>query len=123
MTTAEKARAYADKKIKNDYGVSSKAFREAGCRLGYEDVVQAYKDGATEALASQWKDSKVELPEDDSVVLAKIAETANEHEFIRYTVARYTDGCWIFQDEYFEDCMVSHWLRIPALPDGKEGEV
>ncbi len=108
MTTEDKAKAYADR-----YEAKPMA----------ETAIRAYIAGHFEALASQWKDPKVELPEDDSVVLAKIAETANEHEFIRYTVARYTDGCWIFQDEYFEDCMVSHWLRIPALPDGKEGEV
>ena len=113
MTTEEKARAYAD-----NLPVTAATW---GMRKSV--IADAYLAGATEALASQWKDPKVELPEDDSVVLAKIAETANEHEFIRYTVARYTDGCWIFQDEYFEDCMVSHWLRIPALPDGKEGEV
>lgn len=124
MTTEEKAKAYAEKRtedcVSEHYG--SMMMRRRVERFDSYDIEQAYEDGATEALASQWKDSKVELPEDDSVVLAKIAETANEHEFIRYTVARYTDGCWIFQDEYFEDCMVSHWLRIPALPDGKEGE-
>lgn len=53
MITEEKARAYADKKIENTYGISSKAFREAGCRLEYKVVVQAYLAGATEALASQ----------------------------------------------------------------------
>lgn len=120
MTTEEKAKAYAENA---DYPTPENGWYDSD-HEDMEDVLeQAYLAGATEALASQWKDPEVELPEDDSVVLAKIAETANEHEFIRYTVARYTDGCWIFQDGYFEDCMVSHWLRIPALPDGKEGEV
>ncbi len=64
MTTEEKAKAYAEKIIKNDYGISSKTFREAGFRFGYEDVVQAYLAGATEALALQWRSVEEELPED-----------------------------------------------------------
>lgn len=71
--------------------------------------------GANFALASQWRSVEDGLPEDGDVVLAKIEETADEHEFIRYTIARYEDGCWIFQDDYFEDCTVTHFMYIPSL--------
>lgn len=118
MTTEEKAKAYAEKELVRAISRPPHPLDHLAPYFDSKDIQQAYEDGAAEALASQWKDPKVELPEDDSVVLAKIAETANEHEFIRYTVARYTDGCWIFQDEYFEDCMVSHWLPIPPLKGG-----
>lgn len=116
MTTEEKARAYADKKIKNDYGVSSKAFREAGCRLGYEDVVQAYKDGATKALASQWKDPKVELPEDDRQVLV---ETDCEDKELRHAISYFLAGAWHFPDDWYYDCRVLKWMYIPPLKGGE----
>lgn len=117
MTTEEKAKAYADKKIKSTYGISSKAFREAGCRLEYEDVVQAYEDGATEALASQWKDPKVELPEDGEYVLISTDRDIepsvwNEHH-----------QCW--DDAEGDDYMYSKeyveaWMSIPPLKGGDE---
>ncbi len=71
--------------------------------------------GADFALTHQWRSVEDGMPEDDDVVLAEIAETADEHEFIRYTIARYEDGCWIFQDDYFEDCTVTHFMYIPSL--------
>lgn len=112
MTSEEKAKAYADKKIKSTYGISSKAFREAGCRLEYEDVVQAYEDGATEALASQWKDPKLELPEVDAQV---VGHSPNG----RYDVLTFHDG--VFIDELGQAHCVDCYLPIPPLKGGEYG--
>ena len=109
MTTEEKAKAYAEKIIKNNYGISSKTFREAGCRFGYEDVVQAYEDGAIEALASQWKDPKVELPETDADVVAIDANGLH--------IAAYFNGEWYsIDDEFTRNPQM--WLPIAPLKGG-----
>lgn len=112
MAIEEKAKAYAEKKIKNDYGMSSTVFREAGFRFGYENVVQAYEDGATEALASQWKDPKVELPEDDRQVLV---ETDCEDKELRHAISYFLAGAWHFPDDWYYDCRVLKWMYIPPL--------
>lgn len=109
MTTEEKARAYADKYIESIYGVSSKEFRDAGCHFVYDGVVQAYEDGATEALASQWKDPKVGLPEEDTMV---IAHSPNG----RIDVLTFHDG--VFIDELRQAHCVDRYLPIPPLKGG-----
>lgn len=44
-TKDQQAQQYAEKKIESEYGISREDFIEAGCRFGYNDVVQAYSDG------------------------------------------------------------------------------
>lgn len=51
-TKDQQAQEYAEKKIENEYGISREDFVEAGCRFGYNDVVQAYSDGYTAAEQS-----------------------------------------------------------------------
>lgn len=73
MDLEEKSREYADNKLQtclsqiipensdNDEEIISARHVE---RYDSYDIEQAYEDGYNEALNSQWKDPKVELPED-----------------------------------------------------------
>ncbi len=117
MTTEEKARAYAEKItedcVPEHYG--SMMMRRRVQRFDSYDIEQAYEDGATEALASQWKDPKVELPEDGEYVLISTdrgiePSVWNEHH-----------QCW--DDAEGDDYMYSKeyvkaWLPIPPLKGG-----
>ncbi len=80
----------------------------------------AYVQGATEALASQWKDPKVELPEDGETVL--IREHYRSAKSGRFVVH-------FFEFTYFSEYgfaleerrrrtlgwRVTHWMRIPPI--------
>ncbi len=116
MAIEEKAKAYAEKKIKNDYGMSSTVFREAGFRFGYEDVVQAYEDGATEALASQWKDPKVELPEEKKPVLCVMTDMKDPYaeKNSYFDMAILLEGVFINLDA--EIVRPTFWMPIPFPP-------
>ena len=70
----------------------------------------SYIHGAREALASQWKDPKVELPEDDTLV---VAHSPNG----RFDVLTFHDG--VFIDELGQAHCVDYWLPIPPLKGGE----
>lgn len=111
MTTEEKARAYAESVI-DSFGTN-------GVPCGIKDIkhmiTEGYFAGATEALASQWKDPKVELPEDGEYVLISTDRDIepsvwNEHH-----------QCW--DDAEGDDYMYSKdyvqaWMSIPPLKGG-----
>lgn len=118
MTTEEKAKAYADKKIKSTYGISSKAFREAGCRLEYEDVVQAYEDGATEALASQWVSVEERLPEEGQEVLLYDVNSIRHYVIGWRRKKGDNKSMWALSNGFVEDKDITHWLPIPPLKGG-----
>lgn len=82
---------------------------------GY-DIEQAYEDGATEALASQWRSVEEELPEDDRLVLAHFSDVDPE---LSYATAYYRDGAWQTPDDWYYDCKIDFWKPImpPSLPD------
>ncbi len=93
-TIEEKAKAYAEKVFCDAVKIcSDKPWNEF--RDTYE---QAYLAGATEALASQWKDPKVELPEDDRQVLV---ETDCEDKELRYAMSYFLAGAWHFPDDWY----------------------
>ena len=94
MTTEEKARAYADR-----YEAKPMA----------ETAIRAYIAGHFEALASQWKDPKVELPETDADVVAIDANGLH--------IASYFDGEWYSSDDEFTR-NPQMWLPIPPLKGG-----
>ncbi len=77
----------------------------------------AYLAGATEALSSQWKDPKVELPEDDRQVLV---ETDCEDKELRHAISYFLAGAWHFPDDWYYDCRVLKWMYIPPLKGGEE---
>ena len=113
MTTEEKARAYAESRIavKNAHVTYMTPREKRLERFDGYDIEQAYEDGATEALASQWKDPKVELPEDDAQV---VAHSPNG----RYDVLTFHDG--IFIDELGQAHCIDCYLPIPPLKGGDE---
>lgn len=93
MTTEEKARAYADR-----YEAKPMA----------ETAIRAYIAGHFEAFASQWKDPKVELPEDEETVLT----LSSYGPVLAYYSKQ--DETWFAYGNY-GDITPTHWLNIPPL--------
>lgn len=119
MTIEEKSNAYAETRLRTAYpNMTLRRFDKAVSLFDTYDMAQAYKDGATEALASQWKDPKVELPEDGEYVLISTdrgiePSVWNEHH-----------QCW--DDAEGDDYMYSKeyveaWMSIPPLKGGDYG--
>ena len=118
MTTEEKARAYAENRLYTacPNRELNRVYKSIALFNTY-DMEQAYEDGATEALATQWKDPKVELPEDGEYVLISTDRDIepsvwNEHH-----------QCW--DDAEGDDYMYSKdyvqaWMSIPPLKGGDE---
>ncbi|MDE5688686.1 MAG: hypothetical protein K2I18_08710 [Paramuribaculum sp.] len=102
MTTEEKARAYAENVI-DSFGTN-------GVPCGIKDIkhmiTEGYFAGATEALASQWRDPKAELPETDADVVAIDANGLH--------IAAYFNGEWYSSDDEFTR-NPQMWLPIPPL--------
>ncbi len=109
MTTEEKAKAYAEKRLANDLSGKALACDKSELLFNAYDIEQAYEDGATEALASQWKDPKVELPETDADVVAIDANGLH--------IAAYFNGEWYSSDDEFTRNPHA-WLPIPPLKGG-----
>ncbi len=102
MTTKEKARAYAEKMI------VSKAVPGVIIQMVDDVARNAYLAGATEALASQWKDPKVELPEDEETVLT----LSSYGPVLAYYSKQ--DETW-FAYENYRGITPTHWFYIPPL--------
>lgn len=106
MTIEEKAkRAWEDYCYRADGSLYSTVFEDA------------YKQGATEALASQWVSVEDRLPEEKKNVLVHCSDADPE---ISDCIAYFKDGVWCFMDEFYYDCTVSHWLPIPPMKGGKD---
>ncbi len=109
MTTEEKARAYAEKKTKyfvpEHYG-SMKTRRRVE-RFDSYDIEQAYEDGATDALASQWVSVEERLPEIGELVVAA---------YIGFVTATYDGEDWYDANDHL--IRPTHWLPIPPLKGG-----
>ena len=116
MTTEGKARAYAEKStedcVPEHYG-SMMMMRRRVQRFDSYDIEQAYLAGATEALASQWKDPKVELPEDEETVLT----LSSYGPVLAYYSKQ--DETWFAYGNY-GDITPTHWLPIPPLKGGSD---
>ena len=111
MTTEEKAKAYAETRLANDLSGKALACDKSELLFNAYDIEQAYEDGATEALASQWKDPKVELPETDADVVAIDANGLH--------IAAYFNGEWYsIDDEFTRNPQM--WLPIAPLKGGEE---
>lgn len=115
MTTEEKAKAYAEKELIRAISRPAHPLDHLAPYFDSKDVQQAYLAGATEALASQWKDPEVELPEDDRQVLI---ETDCEDKELRHAISYFLAGAWHFPDDWYYDCRVLKWMYIPPLKGG-----
>lgn len=104
MTTAEKAKAYAE-----NLPVTAATW---GMRKSV--IADAYLAGATEALASQWVSVEERLPEYNTTCLVRGQE--DDRHWWRYFA-------W-FDGENFYDAQTdrlyrpTHWLPIPPLKGG-----
>lgn len=84
---------------------------------GYEAMRQAYLAGATEVLASQWKDPKVELPEEGEWVDVCICRYDGSIKY-RFEARHTGDGVFVDEDGFKHDC-ISYWMRVPdPMPKG-----
>lgn len=64
---------------------------------------------------SEWISVEDALPEDDRLVIVHIDDLAYPSE-ISNCMAYFKNGTWCFPDDYYYDCNVTHWMRIPKLP-------
>lgn len=109
MTLEEKAKEYTE-------SIDTRVF---GCDeiLDATDLMkQSYVAGATEALASQWKDPKVELPETDEEVVVLTAKMRYPTPHIAY----YDGNEWRTTDgEHIRPVL---WMRIPPVKGGESND-
>lgn len=120
MTIEEKATAYAESRITVKCPRLDKLITPNEKRIerfdGY-DIEQAYEDGATEALASQWRSVEEELPHPDTICLViGYKDLDFNGRFLRYTAMAWYDG-EDFYDAYNDrKYHPVKWMAIP-LPD------
>lgn len=111
----QKAREYVDALIYKEYGVSSKSFIEAGCRLEYDEAVKAYSDGYNACMKSMWRNVKDELPEANTICLVFGFEDLNDGRITRYTMMAYYDGEGFTDANNDTKYHPEKWMEIPLV--------
>lgn len=108
MTTEEKARAYAENRLREacPNRAVSRLIKSIGLFDAY-DIEQAYEDGVTEALASQWVSVEERMPEIGELVVAA---------HIGFVTATYDGEDWYDANDHL--IRPTHWLPIPPLKGG-----
>ena len=78
------------------------------------DLMQAFEDGASEALQSQWRSVEQELPDESEEVVAAYKDRITQS--IKYAVA-WTDrkGQWHSNDDDINVYGVVAWFPIPEF--------
>lgn len=139
MTTEEKAKAYAENTLVRAISRPPHPLDHLAPYFDTKDIQQAYLAGATEALASQWKDPKVELPEipDGKKLIRVLAWVGDEPLVCWYTCHGRFITTLAAKERYSYDSLkdvkvhlsperedvteiVTHWLPIPPLKGGEE---
>ncbi len=112
MTTEDKAKAYAENIFGNP--ITPRGIEETRVAR------KAYLAGAAEALASQWKDPKVELPEEKKPVLCFMADMKDPYaeKNSYFDMAILLEGEFINLDA--EIVRPTFWMPIP-IPSLKGG--
>lgn len=134
MTAKEKARAYAENRLRTAYpNMTLSRIDKAVDLFDTYDMEQAYLAGATEALASQWKEVDADNPEtlpkekqtvlcrlDDGEFLAARFDRINTFDLDgeEYNVAEWSVGNGF--ESYTLGDEITHWLPIPPLKGGDE---
>lgn len=117
MTTEEKAKAYAEKELVHAISRPAHPLDYLAPYFDSKDIQQAYLAGATEALASQWKDPKVELPGENEEVLilanGLLRVATYDVQTGEYCVIVAPSWCAIHKPTE-----VTAWLPIPPLKGG-----
>lgn len=99
MTLVEKAMAYAEKRLRTAYpNMTLSRLDKAVDLFDTYDMAQAYEDGATEALQSQWKSTKDEIPDGNVKMLYLLRD------------GRLSIGYFV-NDDYQQ-----FWMPIPEPP-------
>lgn len=138
MTPEEKARAYAEKELVRTIRRHAHSFDKLVPYFDSEDIQQAYLAGATEALASQWKDPKVELPEipDGKKLIRVLAWVGDEPLVCWYTCHGRFITTLAAKERYSYDSLkdvkihlsseredvteiATAWLHIPPMKGGE----
>lgn len=117
MTTEERATAYAEKKMCAALDLKPGCINHTDALIPKfcgRDIEEAYEDGATEALASQWRSVEEELPSNDNDVLA--TDENGLH------IASYFNGEWYSTDDDFTR-QPQMWMPIPSLPDANTEKI
>lgn len=134
QTTEEKAKAYAEKAY---YPAPEYGWYESDHEAMTDVLEQAYLAGATEALASQWKDPKVELPKipDGKKLMRVLAWVGDEPLVCWYTCHGRFITTLAAKERYSYDSLkdvkihlsseredvteiATAWLSIPPLKGG-----
>ena len=112
MTPEEKAKVYAEKRLSDD--LSGKALDCDKMALLFDtyDIEQAYKDGATEALASQWVSVAERLPEDATQCLVFLPGSYDDN-IVRLA---WYDGDKFHDVQTDQRYRPSFWMPIPIPP-------
>ena len=133
MTTEEKAKAYAKKELVRTIRRHAHPLDELAPYFDSKDIRQAYLAGATEALASQWKEVDADNPEtlpkekqtvlcrlDDGEFLAARFDRINTFDLDgeEYNVVEWSVGNGF--ESYTLGDEITHWLPIPPLKGGDE---
>lgn len=79
-------------------------------------VKRAFNDGAEYALSHQWRDPKVELPENNNQVLVETDASKD----LRFAIAYYDNNVWNIPDDWYYDCKIIRWMPIPEIPKPEE---
>jgi len=87
--------------------------------------LEAHRMGCQALALLRWKDADQEKPEPDEFVLVICRAQLSAHAalFDAHAIAEYdeTTDRWVLDGwPEVEDVTVSHWMRLPTLPEGVE---
>lgn len=85
-----------------------------------KDIQQAYEDGATEALASQWVSVKERLPEEGQEVLLYDVNSIRHYVIGWRRKKGDNKSMWTLSNGFVADKDITHWIPIPPLKGGDE---
>lgn len=111
MTIEEKSMAYAADKMCKAFNLNPNCINRTDVLIPKfcgRDIEQAYEDGATEALASQWVSVDDELPEVDTLVLTRKRNAVNLCDY---------DGENFYNILPEYKVHPTHWMRILPLKE------
>lgn len=80
----------------------------------------AYLAGWEAAEQSMWRSVEEELPEENVYVLVRCSDVY--YPEICCCLACFLHGGWVFFDDFYRGCTVSHWMPIPPLLTTKNQE-
>ena len=116
-TIEEKAQAYAERKFQE----IAELYQTAPWPEFRAKLTEIYLDGATEALSTQWRDPKEELPElDQPILIREKYRSARTGKYVSHVV----EELFVDVDQFSHlervhshlSYSITHWMPIPELP-------